>query len=339
MMIEKGRIAVVLPFFFLLMSFAKGYCDEEESSLFWPPPPAEVRISFVKSIYSPRDHGITTGFFNKLKGMITGKEKDILNKPIAVAVSSQKTIFICDPGRPALHILKQRERRYKKVTAIKDEELISPVGVAVSDSGMVFLSDSGLKKVFCLDADGRLKFFVGEGRKFLRPTGLAVNKDRLYVVDTAAHRILIFGLKGGFIGEFGERGKGPGQFNYPTSIAADKEGRIYVIDAMNFRVQVFDGDNKFLYAIGRAGDSSGSFSRPKGVAIDSFGHIYTTDGLFDNLQIFNQKKEFLLSLGEPGQKAGEFWIPCGIAIDKDDYIYVADSYNQRVQVFKYVGKE
>jgi len=288
-MTEKGRIAVLSLVFFLI-SFAKGYCVEEGSSLFWPPPPAEVRVSFVRSIYSPRDSGIKAGFFNKLKGMIMGQEEDILNKPIAVAVNDREIIFICDPGRPALHILKQRERQYKKVTAVNDEELISPVGVAAGDSGTVFLSDSGLKKVFCLDADGRFKFSVGSDKKFLRPTGLAVNKDRLYIVDTAAHHILIFDLRGNFTGEFGERGKGPGQFNYPTSIAADKEGKIYVIDALNFRVQVFDKDNRFLYAIGQAGDSSGSFSRPKGVAVDSFGHIYATDGMFDNLQIFNQEK-------------------------------------------------
>jgi len=298
-----------------------------------------MRISFVKSVYSPQDIGIKAGLFKKLKRIITGEEKDLLNKPIAVAVDNQKTIFICDPGRPALYILRQKERQCRKITEINGEELISPVGITVSDNGFVFVSDSILKKVFCLDRDGRFKFSIGGDNKFLRPTGMTVSKGRLYVADTAAHSILMFDLNGNFIGEFGRRGKDPREFNYPASIAADKEGKIYVVDALNFRIQVFDADNKFLYSIGQAGDGSGSFSRPKGVAVDSFGHIYTTDGMFDNLQIFNQKKEFLLSLGESGQKAGEFWIPAGIAIDKDNYIYVADSYNRRIQVFRYVGKE
>lgn len=324
---------------FLLISCERGHCAEEESALFWPPPPAEMRISFVKSVYSPQDIGIKAGLFKKLKSIITGEEKDLLNKPIAVAVDSQKTIFICDSGKPALYILRQKEKQYKKITEINGEKLISPVGITVSDNGFVFISDSVLKKVFCLDGGGRFKFSVGGDNKFLRPTGMTVSKDRLYVADTTAHSILMFDLKGNFVGEFGRRGKGPGEFNYPASIAADKEGKIYVVDALNFRIQVFDADNKFLYSIGQAGDSSGSFSRPKGIAVDSFGHIYTTDGIFDNLQIFNQKKEFLLSLGESGQKDGEFWIPSGIAIDKDNYIYIADSYNRRIQVFHYVGKE
>lgn len=338
-MADKNRIVIALFFILFLASCAGGYCSEEESALFWPPPPAEMRISFIKSVYSPQDTGLKAGLFKKLKGMIVGEEKDILNKPIAVAVDSQKTIFICDPGRPALHIFKQKERQYKRITEINDEELISPVGVAATDNGLIFVSDSNLKKVFCLDRNGKFKFSVGQDKKFLRPTGVTVSKDRLYIVDTAAHNVLIFDLKGNFIGEFGKRGKGASEFNYPASIAADKEGKIYVVDALNFRIQVFGADNKFLYSIGKAGNSSGSFSRPKGVAVDSFGHIYTTDGMFDNLQIFNQEKEFLLSLGESGQKDGEFWIPSGIAIDKDNYIYVADSYNKRIQIFRYVGKE
>lgn len=337
-MIRNLRLILI----FLLLSCLPIHasdCCAEESALFWPPPPAEMRIAFIKSIYSPRDIGIESGFFRKLKRIVIGDEEDVFNKPIAVAVDSQKRIYICDTGSPALHIFKQKEKKHKRIITINDEELISPVGVVAGDNGLVYLCDSKLKKVFCLDGEGKFKFYLGKVKKFLRPTGLAINRDRLYVVDTAAHRISIFDLNGNFISEFGNRGKGAEEFNYPTSLAIDKEGKIYVVDTLNFRIQVFDENNKFLYSIGQAGDSSGSFSRPKGIAIDSFGHIYTTDGMFDNFQIFNRNKDFLLSVGSCGQKDGEFWMPSGIAIDSDNYIYVADSYNQRIQVFRYVGKD
>src|SRR3989338_2951578 len=146
----------MLSFFFL--AAMRGYCADEESVLFWPPPPAQMRVVFVKAVYFPDNAGIKAGLVKKLKGLIIGEEKDILNKPVAVAVDKQKTIYVCDPGMPAVHIFMQKEKRYKKITAAGKEEFLSPVGAAVSDTGLVFIADSGLKKVFCFDAKGGFKF-------------------------------------------------------------------------------------------------------------------------------------------------------------------------------------
>ena len=287
---------MALLFSCFILGFTSGWCAAEEPALSWPQAPAQTRITFVKSIYSPRDIGLERGFFKKFKRFIAGEKKDILNKPIAVAVDKEKTIYICDAGTPAVHIFAQKEKRYKKITAINNEELLSPVAVAVSGEGALFIADSGLGKVFCLERNGRLKFVIGQDKGLLRPTGLALSAERLYVVDTLAQGISIFDLRGNFIAQFGRRGRGDGEFNYPSSVAIDSEGKIYIADSLNFRIQVFDRANKFLLSIGYAGDSSGSFSRPKGIAVDSLGHIYVTDGLFDNLQIFNQQGQFLLWL-------------------------------------------
>lgn len=324
----------------LLFSLKPGYSAEGGPPLHWPAPPAETRIAFVKSVRSHLDFGISDGFSKKLKGIIFGEKKDVLSKPLSVAVDSEKTVYVCDPGASALYIFDQKRKKgYKKITSINKETLLLPVGIAVSENGLIFLSDSLLKKVFCLDKSGKLKFTIGQESRLMRPTGLTICEDKLYVVDTLTHSVLIFDLKGNFLSQFGSRGKEEGRFNYPTAITSDADHKIYITDTLNFRIQVFDRENKFLYSIGQVGDGSGFFFRPKGVAIDSFGHIYSTDGLFDNVQIFNSGKEFLLSFGETGSNDGEFWIPSGIAIDKENTIYVADSYNQRIQIFRYIGKE
>lgn len=336
---RKGFMALLILPLFLIFFTKISLCAEENSPLFWPPPPSEMRVTFVKSIYSPQDLGIKPTFFKKLKRFITGEERDILSKPIAIALDRQGTVYVCDPGAAVVHVFNQKEKQYKIISTINKEELVSPVGIAVNPDGLVFIADSKLRKVFCLDKNYRLKYILGGGDTFLRPTGLAADKEKLYVVDTAKHQVFIYNLNGALLGHFGQRGKKDGEFNFPTSIALDKDGNIYVVDTLNFRIQVFDKGNNFLYAIGQIGDSSGSFARPKGVAVDSFGHIYSTDSLSDNVQIFNRNKEFLLSLGQSGHKSGEFWIISGIAIDSENYIYVADSYNQRLQVFRYIGKE
>ncbi len=347
------RIALFL--FFLLMISSISSADEEPR-LFWPPPPASMRVAFIKSIYSGEDGGAKKGFFKKIEEIVFGRKANILSKPISIAVDKRKTFYICDTGVSAVYIFSSDRKYFRKISEINEERFLSPVGIAVAEGekaphgaegekaprkpekGRVFIADSGLKKVFCVDGYGRFKFLIGAGM-FLRPAGLAIFGEKLFVVDSARAFVFIFDLEGNFIGKFGGKGKGQGEFNYPAAIAVDKDGNIYVADTLNFRIQVFDRENKFLYDIGQIGDSSGYFSRPKAVAVDFFGHIYVTDGVFDNIQIFNRKKEFLLSLGEAGHKDGEFWIPAGIAVDSENYIYVADSYNRRIQIFRYVGED
>ena len=51
---------------------------------------------------------------------------------------------------------------------------------------------------------------------------------------------------GNWLKSWGDRGKEPGQFNTPHSIATDAKGNVYVADRGNQRIQVFDGDGKFL---------------------------------------------------------------------------------------------
>src|SRR3989338_1556949 len=287
---------------------AKGLNAESESPLFWPSPPFDIRISFVKSIYTAKDFGIKPTLFKKFKRFISGQKDDPMDRPVAVAVDRHGMIYVCDPGGSAVHVFDREGKNYSKISVVGKQPLFSPVGVAIGKQGSIFISDSKLEKVFCLDHKGRLKYTVGGDQSFHRPTGLVVGGDRLYIVETAAHRVQIYDTAGHFLRSFGQRGKGSGEFNYPTNISLDKDGKIYIVDTLNFRIQVFDQQARFLYSLGGAGDSSGYFSRPKGVAVDSFGHVYATDGLSDNVQIFSQKQEFLLSFGESGHKDGEFWI-------------------------------
>ena len=58
-------------------------------------------------------------------------------------------------------------------------------------------------------------------------------------------RVAKYDKNGDWVKQWGEPGKGPGEFNTPHSIAADAKGNIYVADRGNRRIQVFDPDGNY----------------------------------------------------------------------------------------------
>lgn len=312
--------------------------EQEPSAgqLVWPQPPLPSRIRFVKAMAQPADLGIRPSLWRLLLEIMVGKEENWFVRPTGVAVDREK-IYVADPGAQSLWILDEQAGRFSQVRGPRGEELVSPVSVSLGRAEKIYVADSYLRKILVFDHQGNKTSSI-ENDSFRRPTGLAYDaaKDRLYVADSAAHRIWILTSDGRPVGEIGRRGRGHGEFNFPTHVALDREGHLYVTDSLGFRIQIFARDGRFLGAFGDHGDGSGDFAAPKGVGVNKAGHIYVVDTLFDAVQIFDRTGRFLLSFGQRGVGLGQFWLPSGIFIDARDRIYVADSYNQRIQVFDYL---
>ena len=60
------------------------------------------------------------------------------------------------------------------------------------------------------------------------------------VCDSENHRVQVFETIGFFVTEFGTKGSGKGEFNYPASAANLSDGRIVVSDRHNNRIQIFE---------------------------------------------------------------------------------------------------
>ncbi len=305
-------------------------------SLVWPEPPERPRIRLAKVVASPADLGIQPSFWERLGEVLTGKPEAWMIRPTGVAVRGE-VLYVADPGAQALWILDGAAGRFKVVRGPRGQQLASPVAVAIGRGGIIYVADSYLRKLLIFDGDGNLTGSI-ERAPFLRPAGVAYDEvaDRLYVADSAAHRIWILSGQGVPKGEIGGRGTETSQFNYPTHVALDRAGNLYVTDSLGFRIQMFSPDGGFLGAFGHHGDVSGDFAAPKGLGVDSDGHIYVVDALFDAVQIFDKSGQLLLTFGERGVAPGHFWLPGGLFIDEKDRIYVADSYNQRIQIFQYL---
>ena len=166
------------------------------------------------------------------------------------------------------------------------------------------------------------------------PTSIALDKEEnLYVSDEWLNRIAIFTKDGDWVGAFGTRGSGEGQFDQPSGITFDSEDNLFVVDTGNHRIQKYTKDGQFLRQWGHQGSGDGELDMPWGIEIDSEGDVYLADWRNDRIQKFTADGQFLMKFGTTGKGEGEFNRPTDVAVDKEGLIYVADWDNDRVQVF------
>lgn len=306
----------------------------------WPPPPAAPRIEYVGQLRTDRD----LGKGRSLGEVVFGDEsaRSMLS-PYGVCTDGGDRVFVSDGNAQIVHVFDLASRRYESWPAGADDAtdgapaLAQPLGLAWDPRGRLLVADGVGGQVFVMDGAGRNIGAIGPG-VLTRPSGVAVDpaSGRIFVADAAAHEVVVFDGAGSVQRRLGGRGVEPGQFNFPTNVALDREGRLYVSDSLNFRVQVFDAELQPLRRIGGPGDRPGSFSQPKGLAIDGDRHLYVVDAHFESIQIFDDAGRLLLTFGREGHGPGEFWLPAGIHVDGRNRIWIADTYNRRVQVFQYL---
>ena len=185
------------------------------------------------------------------------------------------------------------------------------------------------------------------------PRGVALDaQGRIYVADTANHRIQRFTADGTPDLTIGTLGAGDGQFNEPRGIAVDAQGNIYVADTWNARVVKLNAQGEFVASWGEGQDFGNGrvasqtdgtlagnaaqplgFFGPRSVAVDAQGRVYVADTGNKRVVVTDGDGNFLFQWGAAGAGAGQFDEPVGIAVDAQGLVYVADTWNGRVQVF------
>ncbi len=183
------------------------------------------------------------------------------------------------------------------------------------------------------------------------PSGFAFTpENNLILADDFNHRIQIYNPDWQCVGQFGGKGKGPGEFHYPKGCAVDADGTIYVADSWNHRVQKFDREGRHLKTIGGCGDGKGQLNEPHDVRVDANGRLIVVERYNHRIQMFDADGVSLGWVGNRGtvleeQLAGiyetpahlfappGFEFPTAIAACEDGGWYIADSGNHRIVKF------
>lgn len=303
----------------------------------WPPAPDTPRIRYVGELRGEASLGARPKGWQVFRELLAGPEPKVaFVRPTAVAVSGER-VYVADVGLGGVHLLDLVTRGYLLMRGAPDDPLRVPIDLAIGN-GQLVVVDRGRAALDIFDLAGTWRR-TQRWPELKAPVAIAFDPNQClwWLADAEAHACLATADLATFTRRIGQRGVGPGQFNYPTALACGPAGLV-VADAMNFRIQLFDPAGLPVAVFGEKGDAAGTFSRPRGVALDSRGHIYVVDNQFENVQVFNASGELLMAFGGGGADPGQFSMPAGITIDARNRIWIADSLNRRVQVFQYLSE-
>ncbi len=183
---------------------------------------------------------------------------------------------------------------------------------------------------------GERKGGIGMGK----PYGVAVNKGRVFIGDTAASSVMALDFAEGDFFLVGD-GDGPGQIYKPLGMTLDTNGNLFIVDGAAKNVKMYTRDGKWLTTIGAKGD----FSRPTGIAVSADGsrvYVVDTGGVGStkhHVVVYDVASgDHLFDIGKRGDEPGDFNLPNNAMINVDGNLYVVDGGNFRIQVFSPDGK-
>jgi len=192
--------------------------------------------------------------------------------------------------------------------------------------------------------------FSGEGKdRLVRPLGVLVSGNRVYVTDARRGSLDVFTKNGTKIATWGK-----GKLVVPLYVAKHpKTGDLWVSDRRSRSIAIFSPEGEFLrfFDPKLPKDQLPTIKVPKGVqwaplamAFAPDGTLYVTEILNGHrLLIFRPDGQFNRSIGtfgminDPKTGEGEFQFPNSVKVLGDE-VWVADSNNRRIQVFNRRGE-
>jgi hypothetical protein len=227
--------------------------------------------------------------------------------------------------------------------------------------------ESAMTTVSTLSGNGTPGYVDGTaGRdgttQFNGPYGVCVDHaGNVYVADACNHRIRKISASGdtttltgnghaGYVDGTGGA-NGTTQFNYPYSVAIDRDGNLYVADASNHRIRKISasGDTTTLAGNGTPGfyDGTGGaqgstqFETPFDVAVDQDGCVYVAETYANRIRKITPDgtTTTLAGNGTPGFADGtggpngttQFNSPYAVDVSAEGIVYVADNLNNRIR--------
>jgi DNA-binding beta-propeller fold protein YncE len=179
------------------------------------------------------------------KAGVAGDTKDTFDKPTAVAVAANGSIFVADGHGKNDRIVKfDKDGHFVTAWGQKGKgpsEFDTPHAMAIDSQGRLFVADRGNSRLQLFDQDGK---FLAEWRQFGRPSGIYITSDdMMYVTDSESNEKINPGfIRGIWVGNAKDGSRisfipAPSQVSIPADcpepgtgaegVAADAAGNVY----------------------------------------------------------------------------------------------------------------
>jgi uncharacterized protein (TIGR03663 family) len=269
-----------------------------------------------------------------------------MQKPIGLAVDGEGNVYVVDSETARVQKFDSRGTLLAALGAPGAElgQFNQPSDVAIDSAGNVYVADTWNHRIQKLGPDltplltwgvpaGDL---INPGPDHLwAPRGITIAPDgTVLVVDTGTNRIRRYTADGAHIGDFGRRGKEPGEFDEPTGITIAPDRFMYVADARNARIQKFDAAFNFVAAwpIEDWADLNPG-NRPQLEALPD-GRLMATDPAHSRLLLISKDGRVTARVGTAVDIP--LFQPNGIAFDHPrGFVYVTDGLAGHIRRFPF----
>jgi sugar lactone lactonase YvrE len=308
----------------LLLLLAAGCATQppvKKSYLFYPPPPDEPRLQYLTGFSADSEVFGNTGFKKFIVGDAAARQ--VVGKPYGIA-SRQGKVYVCDSTLPGIILFDFQQGALVRVTPPGQGKMRVPINAALDSQGGLYVTDTGRQQVLMYGPDLAYLGALGKENE-MKPCGIAVQGDKLYVTDLKNHQVRVYRLSNReLIQTLPKNPADPkAKLFSPTNVSVDKDGQVYVVDTGGFRVQIYSPEGELIRSLGGQGTGLGKFARPKGISVDREGRFYVVDAATQSIQLFDPQGHLLMYFGDPSIPGGPgaTSLPAGVAVDYESASY------------------
>ena len=210
-----------------------------------------------------------------------GKAQGISN-PFDMVVKDSR-IYLVQEGKPYIEVFNYRGESVARVAPPEDMPF-APGRITIDEDNNIYVINKN--KTTCLVFDKNDTFIGSIGKGLPSLTGVAVSKDRVYLITPFGGRsVQVYDKKGDFIMAFEAiEGEG-GTLGLPTNAMIDRGGVLWLVDSLR-GIPVYKEDGIKLFQLGEYGAEKWQLSFPMDIDFDKGNMVYIVNKGSKSISVF-----------------------------------------------------